>query len=425
MKLRCMLLLFSLGLLTTVNAEAGNLQSRFELMRSIDGTFHSGQRGRIVVPDDVFGQTRSFPNDLRIFASDGTQWPFFLYIPQEKGDAKVMGVEILNRSWVAGAEPYLQFDVAIPEVAGKPPVHNRLELVTTGRDFVRRVEIFTGDPALPAGHMASGYLIDFSKQRDARNQIVRYSDSDVARLHIRIYPNAQAADETFGIVSARLYHRATDEVEREPVGFRDADVDKREQQEGAQTRILDIGQPDRPVEFISFDVPDSSYARCVSVYGRNSEHEEWRWVGGGEIHALPADRSDTVKLHARSRFLKMEVFHYDDQPLAIEAIRLEAVPRYLIFEAATDGRVDLYFRAWDVDAPRYDLRGRIKDADIAGLPIFQTLETKPNASARVHPWWKYSKLLGGLAIAAVSLLVIWIIISMLRQQMPSGSGGRM
>ncbi len=392
------------------------LPSRFERVREIDGTFHAGQRGRLRVADDVFGQSRNFPKDLRIFAADGTQWPFFLHVPQETATAKTLTPEIRNRSFVAGDAPYLQFDLVVPQVDGQPLVHNRMELATSGRDFVRRVEVFTGDPGQSTGHMASGYLIDFSRQRDAKNRTIRYPDSDAARLHVRIYSNAQSADEKFNLVSASLRYRTVAPVDRETVGFTTLDLPERERQKDAQTQILDIGETDRPVEAIVFDVGNGSYARCISVYGRNSDREPWQWVGGGEIHALDGDKESTVALKARDRFLKVHVFHYDDQPLAIASVRLEAIPRYLVFEAVSDGSASLFFRAWNAKPPRYDLKGRIEKEAMAGLPLFQMRDAVPNQAAKAQPWRKYSKWLGILAVGAVSLLVIWIITSMLRQQ---------
>ncbi|MCF7818398.1 MAG: DUF3999 domain-containing protein [Kiritimatiellales bacterium] len=402
-----------LGLMLSAQAADQNLSARFELSRGIEGTFAVGQRGRLVVGSDIFGQSRNFPNDLRIFGEDGSQWPFFLHVPRESAELRSLEPEILNRSFVPGSEPYLQFDLVVPSVDGKVPVHNRLELATSGRDFVRRVEVSTGQPP---GRMATGYLIDFSRQRNAKNQTLRYPDSDVARLHVRIYSNAQSAEEPFDLVSARLHYRAAAKVGRETVDFVDLDVPEREQQKGASTRILDVGETDRPVEFITFAIKNQSYARCVSIFGRNDDHEPWRWVGGGEIHALAGEQENTVKLGAKDRFLKIHVFHYDDAPLDIAAIQLEAIPRYLVFEAASAGRATLCFRAWDIDAPRYDLKGRVADDTMAAIPLFQTLETQANSTVRPQPWRKYSKLLGGLAVAGVSLLVLWIIASMLRQQ---------
>ncbi|MDH3345941.1 MAG: hypothetical protein OEL75_02030, partial [Kiritimatiellaceae bacterium] len=165
-----------------------------------------------------------------------------------------------------------------------------------------------------------------------------------------------------------------------------------------------------------FEVGDGSYARCVSIYGRNDEREPWRWVGGGEIHSLEGEKEDTVTLNARVCFLKVHVFHYDDRPLDIAAIRLEAIPRYLVFEAPVDGSAQLYYRAWGIHPPRYDLKGRVVKASIAKLPLFPLLDVMPNATAHAQLWRKYSRWLGILAVGAVSLLVVWIIVSMLRQQ---------
>ncbi|RKX39908.1 MAG: hypothetical protein DRP64_13525 [Verrucomicrobia bacterium] len=399
-----------------VCAAEKDLKSRFELTREIDGTFAAGQRGRLVVAGDLFGQSRDFPDDLRIIASDGTQWPFFLHLPKESAETKALAPEILNRSWVAGSEPYLQFDLVVPSSDGPARIHNRLELVTSGRDYVRRVEIFSGVPKESNGHMATGYLIDFSRQRNARNRTLRYPSSDARRLCVRIYSNAQSAGETFDLSSVRLHYRAVAKVERETVGFIEMEVSEREQEEDAATWILDVGNRDRPVEFITFDAVGKSYARCVSVYGRNMVREPWRWVGGGAIHVLADDRETQIKLHATDRFLKIHVFHYDDPPLAIDSIQLEAIPRYLVFEAATEGRAELCFRAWDIKVPRYDFKGRIDPETLSGLPIFQTLATAENQAAKKQPWRKYSKHLGILAVGGISLLVLWIIASMLRQQ---------
>ncbi len=413
MKTHCSILAVALTLAVGSAAGADHLRSRFELEHPLDGTFAPGDRGRVVVTGDVFGQSRDFPHDVRIVGSDGTQWPCFLHVPRDTPQTVSIDLTVLNAAWVDGAEPYLQFDLVVP-TDGPVPVHNQLELVTTGRDFVRRVEVFSGNEA--GGHMASGYLIGFSSLRDARNRIIRYPDSDAMRLHVRIYPNAQAAGERFQLTRAYLRHLEETPLPCEAVAFVGKPATGREQVEAAQTRLLDLEHTGRPVEFIRFDIANDAYTRCVSVYGRDSGHDPWRRVGGGEIHALPDDRNDTIKVNTRCRFLKVQVFHYDDQPLDIAAIRLEAVPRYLVFEAASAGPASLYFRAWDVAAPHYDLRSRIDTDAIDALPEIGLQDIRLNAMAKAQPWRKYSRLLAGVAVGAVSLLVIWIIVGMLRQQ---------
>ena len=367
----------------------------------------------------MFGQARSFPNDVRLFDADGTQWPCFLHIPKESVTSESVGLAILNTAWVDGHAPYLQFDILIPKVNGAVPVHNRIELRTTGSDFVRRVEIFKDSAS--GGHMASGYLLEFPSRNDAHNRVIRYPDADVGRLHIRIYPNAQAAGETFDISDAHLQHRTETTVEYEAVPYTELEVEDREQTEGAQTRILDIGDEHRPVEQIRFAVADASYARCISVYGRNDEHEPWSRVGGGEIHLLQEDRNDTIRIQARARFLKLVIYHYDDQPLDLQSVELEAVPRYLVFEAQSARPASLYYRAWDMTAPRFDLKSRMNNVDTKTLPLVALENAQPNELVKSNPFRKHGRLLAGVAVGAVSLLVVWIILGMLRNPPAAGS----
>ncbi len=412
MKPHGLIILLLAGLTLSARAGEADLRPRFELMREIEGSFSAGERGRLTLAGDVFGQSRNRLADLRIIGADGTQWPYFQHVPQETPIAAKLQPEIRNRSFVDGDEPYLQFDLVVPQTSGTPPVHNRLELTTSGHDFVRRVEVFEKG----GGQMATGYVIDFSRQRSARNRIVRYPESDAARLHVRIYSNAQCAGETFQLTAAKLHYRKMTEVKREAVAATELPPPQREALAGAQTWLLDLGHEQRPAEFVRFKVATPSFARSVSAYGRNNDHEAWKWVGGGEIHALQDDEQTEIKIRGRHRFLKLHVFHHDDQPLQIDSIQLEAVPRYLVFEAASDGRSGLFYRAWDLKHPRYDLKGRIDAKAIAQLPISKLAKPAPNTAAQTQPWRKYSKWLGGLAVAAVSLLVVGIITSMVKQQ---------
>ena len=69
-----------------------------------------------------------------------------------------------------------------------------------------------------------------------------------------------------------------------------------------------------------------------------------------------------------------------------------------------------------MNPPRYDLKGRTKTETIKNIPQFRTMHAISNTAAKAQPWRKYSGLLGMVAVGAVSLLVVGIIVSMLRQQ---------
>jgi hypothetical protein len=412
--IRWVLFLFLSCLLST-NAADDNLQTTLEMRRQIDGLFVPGQRGKLVVPNDVFGQSYNFPDDLRILGTDGTQWPFFLYIPSEKTTTKTLEPEIINRSFVEGKEPYLQVDLIIPKVDGKPPLHNWMELRTSGHNYIRRIEVYTGAEEQPSAQIATGYLIDDSRQRNAKNQIIRYPPSDTGRLHVRIYSNARSAEESFDLNQAFIQYHAVTVAERETVKHAELPVPSSEQDRNAQTFLLDT-RVRRPVEFIELNIETPSFSRSVSVYGRNSDYEQWNWVGGGEIHSLEGDTNHSVRINAKNRFLKVQIFHYDDQPLEIQSLTLQAIPRYLVFEAQIEGRANLYYGNPKVHSPQYDLRHRMNRDAIQELHQYGTLEPQSFQAPVKEAWKQYSKPLGILVVAVVSLLVIWVIVSMLRQQ---------
>jgi hypothetical protein len=408
-----------LGLLMTAalsgHSRADEIAARLELCRPVLGSPEAGSRGRLLIPDDVFGQSLNFPTDLRILDEAGTQWPFFIMTPTDRTLSEKRIPQILNKAFVGGREPHWEFDLLLPE-KDRLAVHNRLEINTSGRDFVRRVEIFRAAENGNQPHLASGYLICFPENRAARNQTVSYPDSDAVRLHVQVYTSAKNADETFDIHDVAIYCLNKVSAEREAVAAVRCPVPAKETADRTQTFILDTGFKHRPVEFITFDVAGTSFVRCVSVCGRNAENEPWKNAGGGEIHRLEKDVETTIRVQAAYRWIKVDIQKDDNLPLDIREIRLEAVPRYMVFEAASKAPARLCFRGWDIPVPGYDLKRRIPEVGALALPVFATGSTEPNKETRASSFRKYSNVLGAVAVGAVSLLTIWIIVSMMRRQ---------
>ncbi len=410
-------LLFGLLLAAALStySSAAEIAGRFELCRPLESQPGKGSAGRLRIPGDVFDQARNFPADLRILDEAGTQWPFFMMTPSDRTLSEKQVPQILNKAFVEGREPHWEFDLLMPE-KDRLAVHNRLEISTSGYDFVRRVEIFHDAENGTRAYLASGYLICFPENRDARNQTVSYPDSNAARLHVQVYTSAKNADESFNVQSAAVYCRNKIPAEREPVAAERCPVSDKETDERTQTFILDTGFQNRPVEFITFDVADLSFVRCVSVDGRNVGNEPWQSAGGGEIHRIGKDVETTIRVRTAYRWLKVNIRKDDNPPLDVREIRLEAVPRYLVFEAASELPARLCFRGWDIPAPHYDLHRRISEAEAMTLPFFATGSAVPNTGVRICSFRKYSKALGGVAVGAVSLLTAWVIISMMRRQ---------
>jgi hypothetical protein len=392
------------------------IAARLELSRQLSGSPAQGAAGRLRIPGDVYDQCRNFPADLRILDEDGTQWPFFILTPTDRTLSEKRVPQILNKAFVAGRDPRWEFDLVMPEEP-RGAVHNRLEITTSGRDFVRRVEISRDTEGGAPAHLGSGYLIGFPNNRNARNDTVSYPDSDAARMHVRVFPSAKNADESFSIQTVSVYARNKILAEREPVDATRGPVSEKERTEHSQTFLLDTGFKNRPVEFITFEVADPSFVRCVSVSGRNAENEPWRSAGGGEIHRLENDEEPTVRVRAPYRWIKVEIRQDDNLPLDVQEIRLEAIPRYIVLEASTEQPARLCFRGWDVPSPRYDLKKRLAEPAALALPVYELESQTLNVQGAAPSFFeKYARILGSIAVGAVSLLTVWILIRMMRRQ---------
>lgn len=393
----------------SVFGEPQDLSSRLEKACSLANQPAKGELGRLRIPGDVFDQATRFPADVRILDEAGTQWPYFIVTPTDRTVSKKHTPQILNKSFVSGAEPHWELDLIMPG-SGEPTVHNQLEISTTGRDFIRRVEIFHGASA----HLASGYLIDLSGHPDARNSTVAYPDSDAKRVHLKIYTSAKTTDDSFEVHQVSAYYLDRIPAERESVPAVNGPVPETEQSERNQTFILDTGFRNRPVEWITFDIADSSFVRAVSIYGRNAETDSWSSAGGGEIHRLGTDTSTTVSVRAPYRWIKIVTRQDDNLPIDVKDIRLEAIPRYFVFEAASDLPARLCFRGSEIRSPVYDLNRRLSESEALALPVYTLNPSTDNAVCSPCIFKKYAKVFSGIAVGAVSLLTIWVILRMMR-----------
>lgn len=403
-------------------ALAADVAARLELCCPLENSPAKGAAGHLRVPGEVFDRACNFPSDLRILDEAGVQWPFFVMIPADRTLSEARTPQVLNKAFVEGRDPHWELDLVLPS-AGKAFIHNRLEIQTDGNEFVRRVEAFRDSADGEAARLAFGYLIGFQSNRNARNATVSYPDSDAERLHVRVYSDAKNANERFDLQQITVYSRTEIPAEYEPVPATRCPVPEKEPDERVQTFLLDTGFKNRPVERLTLDVTDRSFVRCVSVYGRNAGNEPWHSVGGGGIHRLETDEALTVPVRSACRWIKVEIRQDDNLPLEISGFRLEAVPRYVVFEAASDLPARLCFRGQDVPAPAYDLKKRVSETVAAALPVCETGAVQPNPQGAATSFFRaYSRIFGAAAVGAVSLLVVWIITGMMRRQQTGASG---
>lgn len=416
MKMIQPILFLLLMALTGYSAEP-DLRMKFAWRQAIVGGEETGVLYRIRTPREVFDGCRKFPSDLRILDGAARQWPFYVFTSEGKTVAETVPTKTVNASVVEKEDRYVRHDLVIPTEAesGKRREHNQVIIRTPGSDFVRRVEVYGSENQNDWGLLGVGYLVDHSRDVRVCSKIVRYPVSTFPFLQIRVYPNAQNATETLTVQGVLVANSVEVPGEYEDVPLREADVSEKDLKEGCQVVVFDVEAKNRPIERLIIWADDREYARSLRISGRSEETNTWRWVADAEIHRLGESVQDTLSLKGFAfRFLKVELFNYDDKPLHDLRVEAQAVSRYLVTESQ-GGSAILYYGALDVEAPRYDLRRRRDDEEAAVTP-FLRLRDRENQFQKPAGFGKYGPWLAVGTVGLVSFLVIWIIVNMMKRQ---------
>ncbi len=321
----------------------GATAASFEWMRPIIGDVQTGRIFRVAIPPDVYAQCDSFPHDIRIFDDRNAQWPFFLQSRPPKLAHTVLSAESVNAAWVEGNERYFRIDLAVERQADALRTrHGRVSVHSTGQDYVRRVEIYGSDDQTAWGLLGKGYLVSVHDPRRIEENAVDYPESDFPHLQVRVYPNTRDARETFDIIRVLLQIERTEEIPTYRLHAQTIPTPSSDLVDEAQVLVLDLGYEHHPVEAVRLQASGGDYMRHVVIHTRDHADAPWRFGGAGDIHRIGSSVKDEIPVRREGRYIKCEIYHYDDAPLTLDVIEAHAIRDYLIIEAQSDRPSVLY-----------------------------------------------------------------------------------
>jgi len=404
--------LFLLAALSVVAARPEN--SLYEWRQPLKGEIEDGGRYRLTVPGVVYDKAVQFPADVRIIDAGGDQWPYAL-LSRPGNETRVLKAEERNRSVAGEGESYHRVDLDITDRPDRT-THDRVAIRTTGTRFIRVAEVYGADREGEWALLGKGYLIDEFRPRRVQQHTVIYPTSNFRRLQVRVYPNARDATESFLIQSVEIKGLVRKAPAMEQLTIKRMPVTADEKKEDAEVLLADLGYRKRPFHRVRLTCDRTDYVRTVCVYGRDAETDQWRDIGGGDIQALDGAARDAVTVHGRHRYVKCEVFHYDDRPLGIDTLEVLAIPDVFVVEATSAGPAHLYVGTEFPKAPRYDLAKRLARIPAATLQMLTLGELESNEDYRRGGFGELGPWLAGIAIGLVSLLVVTVIVRMMKHK---------
>lgn len=195
------------------------------------------------------------------------------------------------------------------------------------------------------------------------------------------------------------------------------DVPREDLKSGVQTLVLDVGHRNVPVIRLRLETADAEFACPLKVYGRNMATNSWRWVADGGIHRLDGQVRDAVEIRdATYRYLKVELYHYEQPPPAVTNVLAEFREIVLVTEALSGLRAHAYVGAAAVSLPRYDLQRRTSDEEVLAAPWAEFGPRERNPTRLARTLQAYGRWLGAMALAVMGILGAFVALKWMRHR---------
>lgn len=397
----------------------GDPRGPFNWRQSIEGGLESGALYRLRLPPEVFDGCKMFPADLRLLDQAGAEWPFYLWTPSEEGGEIPRQATLLGQTVITSGPHRVELDLRVePRGREATPRHDRVIVQTSGRDFLRRVEVLGSADGTDWQPMGAGFLVDQSAPQQIVNRVVTYPPTDLPFLRLRIHPDAKGGAETLDVphVAVALLETAAVELDEVPIEL--LSVPAEEQKAGVQVLIGDAGVRNRPLRHLRVEAEGGHFALPVKVYGRNAETNRWRWIADGGVQRWGAQVRDEIQVKGTTyRFFKVELYHYENPPVDVRRVTGAAVPHTLVFRAGGGAAPFLYYGGVGLSLPRYDLQRETPPRRAAEAVEVRLGQQQINPQRLARGLQSYGHWLTMMAAGVVALLGVVVIVHFVRRRL--------
>jgi Protein of unknown function (DUF3999) len=329
--------------------------SDWEFYKAIQADSTTTGHVRCSLDGEVYDRSRSSLSDLRIVDDRHREVPYALFEAKETTTEKPRYARIFNRAMLPKAYSTTTLDL------GEGAYSNKLVIKTKSENFKRRVEI-AGSPDGKKWFILrnNGYIFDFSGDQKVQLTSVQYPENNYRYLEVKVWNGSEPVLKLDG-VDVFLTKTETPQrilVPSHPVS-REEDPKLK-----ASLCIFDLGSRNIPCDLLVLETPEENFSRLVEIQGSN-DRKNWQRHLQSEFYRFKTSKYDVEKKtfrfpEARSRYLKVIVYNYDDLPLQLSKFEAQGIPKDVIFQAEANRHYFLYYGNEWAPAPRYDL-GRVKN----------------------------------------------------------------
>jgi hypothetical protein len=340
-----LVLIAPLGLLL---AAQGPTLSYFTNVRDIRIS-QPGLQNYFVVDEEVWSRARTDLGDLRIYDGEA-QVQYALNVQRGGTSSEEEGARILNLGNVGGRT---EFDLDMGQIAE----YDRIRLTLDAKNFVVTVSL-GGSNTLgerSATQLPPSTLYDFTREQLGSNSVLKLPTSSFRYLHIRLSSGISPQQ----VKGATVYNLQETKAIWTGVGSCGSPS------QNARTTVISCEAPLRvPVDRIRFQVDPKqvNFRRTVTLSDSTGRYES-----SGEITRVRLNRAGTTVVSEemdvqiagqssdqRPGRLTIIIDNGDNPPLAIAAVQLLSIERWIYFDPQAKASLKLYYGDYKLDSPVYD-----------------------------------------------------------------------
>jgi hypothetical protein len=360
-------------------------KSDWEFYKSVPIISATNGHVRLSLDGQVYDHSRLSLSDLRLLDDQQGEVPYALFEAKESTTEDRRSVRIFNQGRIPKAYSTMSMDL------GEEVHSNKLVVKTRSQNFKRRTEVAgSHDGRRWVVLRDNAYIFDFSGDQKIQLTTVQYPESTYRFLEVKVWNGLERPLELEG---AEVFLLKTEAPERillpnHPLS-REEDAKLK-----ATLCLLDLNYQNLPSDFMVLETPEENFSRVVEIQGSN-DLKDWQRHLRSEFYRFKTSKYDVEKKsfrfpEARSRYLKVIIYNYDDPPLRLRNIEIRGIAKDLIFHAEPGRQYFLYYGNEHALAPRYDME-RIKNyLNIDGLARVRLSSENRNqefvSKAPQKPW---------------------------------------
>jgi hypothetical protein len=310
---------------------------------------------RLSLDGEIYDRSRLSLSDLRLLDNQQKEVPYALFEAKETTTEDRRSARVFNRALVPKAYSTMTLDL------GEEVYTNKLIVKTKSQNFKRRVEVAGSHEGRRWFVLRdNAYIFDFSGDQKIQVTTVQYPENNYRYLEIKVW---NGSDPPLKLEGAEVFLVKTETPQRTLLP--NHQISREEDPKlKATVCLLDLNYRNLPSDFLVLETPEENFSRLVEISGSN-DLKNWQRHLQSEFYRFKTSKYDVEKKsfrfpEARSRYLKVLVYNYDDPPLRLGNIEVHGIAKDVIFQAESNRQYFLYYGNEQASAPHYDVE-RVKN----------------------------------------------------------------